>query len=152
MNREELKQAIENYFLENEDENVFNEMVEARMSYDGWHGDDEIFYMDELIEIMPCNNNDDLINLLNRVRYGYDGDSCIDENGNHTDPFDSDSEYFYFNGYGNLVSTDEKDYSDFMDEMIDDIIDGNVTNDEIDFPEELQEILIDYDVDITMED
>ena len=51
---------------------------------------------------------------ITRAFYGYDADSSGEDN---YAPFNPNRDYFYFNGYGNLVSTDETaDYSDSLDE------------------------------------
>ena len=101
---------ILNYLEEHTEE--FNELIEELDSYNGYLGDDKIYPMEELSELFSgC----DPIELLQRAFYGYD-DAYRDENGNHTESFNPNREYFYFNGYANLVSCYEKDYSDHLDE------------------------------------
>lgn len=94
--------------------------------------------MDELDELFYGTKP---IDLANRMFYGYD-----DEYGSRSQ-FCPNREFFYINGYGNLVSTDEQDYSDFLDEYfceqvvkyaadielpegVQDILDSEVTEDE----------------------
>lgn len=70
--------------------------------------------MDELDELY---NGSELSEVLRRAFYGYD------EATYHTDshgereygPFNPNRDYFRFNGYGNLVSADYKDYSAQLD-------------------------------------
>lgn len=101
------------YFEENE--NTFNECVEELDSYNGYLGDDRYYEMEMLNEIFTdCDN----IDILNRAFFGRDDDSW------HTDAhgekiygsFNPNRDYFYFNGYGNLVSSDYKDYTHKLDE------------------------------------
>lgn len=109
------KEAIENilaYFEENEA--VFNDCIEELDSYNGYVGDDRYYYMEDLDEIY---HDVEATELLRRAFYGYDEDSyTIDYRGERVhDAFNPNRTYFTFNGYGNLVSADYKDYSGFMD-------------------------------------
>ena len=112
---------IIDYFKENDD--IFTECIEELDGWNGYLGDDRYYYMDELNELF---NDQDPIEILNRAYYGYDEDSY------HTDAhgkreygeFNPNREYFHFNAYGNLVSSDYKDYSDFLDdEFIEQLLD-----------------------------
>lgn len=98
-------EKIINYFEENED--VFNDCIEELDSYNGYLGDNRYHWMDELPELIDSN---DVIELLNRAYFGYD------KNGGEHSNFNPNSDFFTFNGYGNLVSSDYKDYSNFIDE------------------------------------
>ena len=116
MNENRTKKAIIadiiQYFKENED--VFNDCMEDLDSYNGYLGDDRYYDMEELNEFY-CGQEPKEI--LFRAFYGFDADSW------HTDSrgdkeygaFNPNRNYFYFNGYGNLVSSDYKDYSDKLD-------------------------------------
>lgn len=107
------KEDIRNYLEENEE--VFNETIEELDSYNGYLNDSRYYSMDELSEYY---NGADPIELLNRAFFGYDAETW------HTDghgekvygAFNPNREYFSYNGYGNLVSSDCKDYSAFLDE------------------------------------
>lgn len=101
------------YFEENED--TFNDCIEELDSYNGYLGDDRYYEMDMLNDLFTdCDN----IDLLNRAFFGRDDDSW------HTDghgekiygAFNPNRDYFYFNGYGNLVSSNYKDYTHKLDE------------------------------------
>lgn len=100
------------YFEENE--NDFNSCIEELDSYNGYLNDDRYYDMDELSEIY---HDADPIELLNRAYFGYDAENYItDESGNKQYmSFNPNRDYFTFNGYGNLVSADYKDYSAYLD-------------------------------------
>lgn len=103
------------YFKENED--IFDECIEDLDSWNGYLGDDRYYEMDMLNEFY---DGVDANEILNRAYFGYDADSW------HTDSYGEkiygafcpNRAYFTFNGYGNLVSSDWKDYSAFLDEYI----------------------------------
>ena len=111
--RAEIIADILKYYKE--DENAFINSIEELSDYNGYLGDDRWEDMEELNELY---RGEDPIELLNRAFYGYDADTW------HTDShgekeygaFNPSRDYFRFNGYGNLVSSDYKDYSDYCDE------------------------------------
>lgn len=117
LNEKRTKEAviadIIQYFKENED--VFNDCMEELDSYNGYLGDDRYYSMDELNDFYSGQEPQEI---LFRAFYGFDADSW------HTDSsgekiygaFNPNRDYFYFNGYGNLVSSDYKDYSDNLEE------------------------------------
>ena len=105
--KEAVINSILDYFKENED--VFNSCIEELDSYNGYLGDDRYYDMYELDEFYSdCKPSE----LLARVFYGYDEDTSNENN--HTE-FNPNRDYFRYNGYGNLVSADFKDYSDHLD-------------------------------------
>lgn len=57
------------------------------------------------------------LELLQRAFYGYDADSWTTDSSGDKEygAFNPNREYFAYNGYGNLVSADYKDYSAFLD-------------------------------------
>ena len=116
MNEKRTKKAIIadiiQYFKENED--VFNDCMEELDSYNGYLGDDRYYNMDELNDIYGGQEPQEI---LFRAFYGFDADTWMtDSSGNKEyGAFNPNREYFYFNGYGNLVSSDYKDYSDKLD-------------------------------------
>ncbi len=118
MNKEKAYDLITEYFEENESE--FNEVIEDLDGYNGYLGDDRYFDM-EMLDEFYCDAKPSEI--LTRAFYGYD-EMYTDKDGNHTEDFNPSRDYFRYNGYGNLVSTDVKDYSDHLDNyFIDAIID-----------------------------
>lgn len=133
---EEIKEEIKAYFEENEEE--FNEVIEDLDSWNGYLGDDRYYNMETLADFYNGAETDP-IELLQRAFYGYD-EMYTNENGGHPEAFNPNRDYFRYNGYGNLVSTDCKDYSDkldmyFVDELIENA--GQLYN----IPEEVQELL-----------
>ena len=116
MNEKRTKKAIIadiiKYFKENED--VFNDCMEELDSYNGYLGDDRYYNMDELNDLYSGQEPQEI---LFRAFYGFDADTWMtDSSGNKEyGAFNPNREYFYFNGYGNLVSSDYKDYSNKLD-------------------------------------
>lgn len=105
--KETIIATILSYFKDNED--VFNTCMEELDNYNGYLGDDRYFEMYELDDFYcDCKPSE----LLERVFYGYDEDTSTENN--HTE-FNPNREFFRYNGYGNLVSADYKDYSDHLD-------------------------------------
>ena len=105
------------YYKENSED--FSDDIEELDSWSGCLGDDKIFPMEELDEFY---RGAEPLELLRRAFFGYD-EPC--EKCERHYPFNPNRNYFYFNGYGNLVSIDERDYSDYLDDdFIQDIIDN----------------------------
>ena len=106
---EQLKELFEN------DEELFNSTIEELDGYNGYLGDNRYYSMDELDEFY---RDSDPLEILRRAYYGRDDDTwTTDSNGNKTyGEFNPNRDYFYYNGYGNLVSSDYKDYSYLLDD------------------------------------
>ena len=151
MNEKRTKEAIIadiiQYFKENED--VFNDCMEDLDSYNGYLGDDRYYNMEELNDIY-CGQEPQEI--LFRAFYGFDADSWhTDSRGDKEySAFNPNRNYFYFNGYGNLVSSDYKDYTGQLDRYaveamsedrnyIDSIEDDNILSGLFDELEEAEE-------------
>ena len=109
---EEITADIIEYFENNED--IFNDCMEELDSYNGYLGDDRYYLMDELDEL---HNGTEPSELLRRAFFGYDEETyTTDRDGNKTyGAFNPNREYFRYNGYGNLVSADYKDYSGILE-------------------------------------
>ena len=109
---EEITDDIIEYFENNED--IFNDCMEELDSYNGYLGDDRYYLMDELDEL---HNGTEPSELLRRAFFGYDEETyTTDRDGNKTyGAFNPNREYFRYNGYGNLVSADYKDYTGMLD-------------------------------------
>lgn len=109
---EEVTADIIAFFKDNED--IFNEAIEELDAYNGYLGDDHYFTMDELDEhyigIEPSE-------ILRRAYYGYDAETyTTDGSGNREyGQFNPNRDYFTYNGYGNLVSADYKNYTGYLD-------------------------------------
>ena len=113
----ELVEKLMNYYRENM-EDFANDIEEL----DDWTGclyDDKIYPMNDLNELFQGTEPEEI---LQRAFYGYDETYTKDE---QRKPFNPNRDYFYFNGYGNLVSIDKKDYSSYLDnDFIQEIIDN----------------------------
>lgn len=112
LNKEEALARIQEYFKENED--VFNACIEELDSWNGYLGDDRYYDMDELDELYHDKEPSEIIA---RAFYGYDETYNKNDDGDGN-PFNPDRDYFRFNGYGNLVSSDYKDYTDLLDKYV----------------------------------
>ena len=143
-NWEEVVNRIKDYF-EN-DPSEFEEVIEELDQIDGILGDDRYYAMDELDDLY---DGEEPSEVLRRAFYGHDDDSwTYDSHGEKNyGQFNPNREYFYFNGYGNLVSTDYRDYSTYLDEyFIQELIDNrDKLNLEYYFEELLDELLEEED-------
>ena len=110
--QEEITADIIEYFENNED--IFNDCMEELDSYNGYLSDDRYYSMDELDEL---HNGIEPSELLRRAFFGYDEETyTTDRDGSKTyGAFNPNRDYFRYNGYGNLVSADYKDYSGQLD-------------------------------------
>ena len=131
-------EKIITYFKEHEE--LFNDCIEELDSYNGYLGDDRYYCMDELDELY---NSTEPSEILRRAYYGRDDDTyTTDASGNRTyGEFNPNREYFYLNGYGNLVSSNYKDYSAHLDEWVIEAMSKNrYYIDSIDVDAELSEL------------
>lgn len=126
--RQEIINEIKQYFEENPD--IFNDCILELDSYNNYLGDSRCYEMYMLDEFFSgCSP----LEVLERAFFGRDDDS----NGE----FNPNRQYFYFNGYGNLVSTDYPDYSDFLDDYaIESMIENRNYIDTIDENDELKQL------------
>lgn len=132
---EEITADIIEYFEKNGD--IFTDCIEELDSYNGYLGDNRYYSMDELDEFY---NGVEPSEILRRAYYGRDDDTwTTDSNGDRTyGEFNPNREYFYYNGYGNLVSSDYKDYSSLLDHYaIEAMSENRCYIDSIDSSEEL---------------
>lgn len=141
MTKENAIKAIVEYFKNNEED--FENVIEQADSYDGYLGDNRYYYMEDLDEFY---RDTEPTEFLNRVYYGHDDDYyTTDEHGDkHYSEFCPNRTYFYYNGYGNLVSTDYKDYSAYNDEYFAEKLIDNEYGDYVDLPEEVKDIIEQY--------
>lgn len=107
--KEQLKELLE------QDKQLFNAAIEELDSYNGYLGDNRYYSMDELNEFY---SGTEPLEILQRAYFGRDNDTwSTDSIGNKIDgEFNPNREYFTYNGYGNLVSSDYKDYSYLLDD------------------------------------
>lgn len=141
--REQIAADIMGFFEDNESALV--ECIEDLDSYNGYLGDDRYYEMEMLDEFF---SGDTPAEILRRAFYGHDADTW------HTDSrgekeygaFNPNREYFHFNGYGNLVSSDYKDYSSFNDIYLVQALSENRQHiDRIDRCDELSELFDEYE-------
>lgn len=119
---ETIKKQLKELF--EQDEQLFNAAIEELDSYNGYLNDNRYYSMDELNEFY---NGTEPLELLQRAYFGRDADTwSTDSSGNKTyGEFNPNREYFTYNGYGNLVSSDYKDYSYLLDDyFIDELIEN----------------------------
>ena len=116
------------------DDATFNRDLASLDSYYGTLGEDRWERMEELNEYYrDC----EPIDILERAFFGHDADT--------DGQFNPNRDYFKFNSYGNLVSSDFEDYSDwFNDETIEKIIDAYLADDIDLWDSDLAEIIDDY--------
>ena len=109
---EETTADIIEYLKNNEE--IYNDCMEELDGYNGYLGDNRYYPMEELNEFY---RGSDPLEILYRAFYGQDDDTwTTDSTGNKAyGEFNPNREYFYYNGYGNLVSSDYKDYSFLLD-------------------------------------
>ena len=109
---EEITAEIIEYFKSNEE--IFNDCMEELDSYNGYLGDDRYYSMDELDDL---HNGIEPIELLRRAFFGYDEETYTTDRdgGKIYGAFNPNRDYFRYNGYGNLVSADYKDYSGMLE-------------------------------------
>ena len=113
------------YFRENED--VFTETIEELDSYNGYLGDDRYYPMEDMNDLFSGKSVEWI---LCRAFFGYDEETyTINSDGiKEYGPFNPCRDYFSFNGYGNFVSADYKDYSAYLDNYFIDELIGNRGN------------------------
>ena len=92
MTLEERKQYIYNAMLDmiKADSDLAVEVCEELDSWDGFLGDDRCYSMDEIDEILGDRKPSELLNMV-------------------SSDFNYNDDYFYFDGYGNLESCDDKE-------------------------------------------
>ena len=119
---ENKKEMLMELFENNE--GLFNSTVEELDSYNGYLGDDRYYDMELLPDML---SGVEVIQLLNMAYFGDDDDTWREDSRGERfyNSFNPNRNYFYFNGYGNLCSTDFKDYSNYLDDyFIDEIIEN----------------------------
>ena len=133
---DEAKKAIMEYYENNEEE--WNDTAEELDSYNGFLGDDRYYSMDEIDEIY---NDYPASEVLERAFFGHDEENWHTNGYGEKEygPFNPNREYFKYNGYGNLVSTDHKDYTDRLDHWAVAQVIENAES--INLPDEVQEII-----------
>ncbi len=106
MKRTEAMEKILAYFEENPD--TFADCLEELDGWNGYLNDDRLTPMEELDDIM---SGEEPSYILARAFYGYDADTS---HGDNRTEFNLNRDYFRFNGYGNLVSSDYREYPEYL--------------------------------------
>ena len=138
----QAKKIIE-FFKENEE--LFNRCIEELDAYNGYLGDERYYPMYELDDFYI---GTELSEILDRVFFGYDEDTySINSNGSiEHGQFNPNREFFRYNGYGNLVSADYKDYSALLDKYVVKAMADNIEYiDTINVTSELLELFNEYE-------
>jgi len=109
MTDEELKAKVL------DDEDVYESLVSEYGSEFLWEKqpDDVLMEMDEENIQTAC--GDDVMNALQRAFHGYDYNPY---NADSREPFNPNRDYFFLNGYGNLVSVDADDEEEYIKNAI----------------------------------
>lgn len=123
------------YYKENIDD--FNSDIEELDSWNGYLGDEKVIPMEELDDFY---SEVDPSEILRSAFFGYDD---VNSTSDQKSPFNPNRDYFYINGYGNLVSTDKYDYSDYLNEDFVNAIISNSPN--LELSDGAQEILDKYE-------
>lgn len=119
-------------------EEEFNELIEELDSWCGYLNDGRYYPMGYLNDFYQ---NSDAIEVLERAFFGYDEDDWYTDSYGRKNygAFNPNREYFHFNGYGNLVSSNEVDYTNYLDEyFVSKVIEEY---NHLDIPEEFDEII-----------
>lgn len=118
-------EQIIKFFENNED--TFIECIEELDSYNGYLNDDRYYEMELLNEFY---NSTEPLELLYRTFYGYDEDNYITDSYGRKQhqEFNPNREYFKYNGYGNLVSSNYKDYTGYNDKYLIEELFENIEN------------------------
>ena len=129
--KEEAINKIIDYYTENEDDFISD--IEELDGWNGYLGDDRYYNMDELDDFF---RDQEPTEILFRAFYGHDA--------NTKEEFNPNREFFQFNAYGNLVSSDYKDYFDRLDEyFVENLIDNythlNISDDVVEIIESINE-------------
>ncbi|MBR2388236.1 MAG: hypothetical protein IKB02_05655 [Clostridia bacterium] len=110
--RENTIAKIIAFFEGNND--IFNDCIIQLDDYNGYLNDDRYNDMELLNEIY---SGTEPLEILRRAFFGHDEDNFHTDShgGKEYAEFNPNRDYFKFNGYGNLVSTDYPDYSEYID-------------------------------------
>ncbi len=140
---EQIIEKIKEKLADNEE--IFNELCEELDSWNGYLGDDRYYPMDEFYELNQPIGQESFDNLMNRIYYGHDEDNfTYDNSGNKSyGCFNPNRDWFKYDGYGNLVSTDYKEYLVTVDELIDEVVEHyyDIDIDDVELDELFEELI-----------
>ncbi len=141
--RNQITADIIEYFRNNED--VFTSCIEELDGYSGYLGDDRYYDMEMLQDFHSCT---DPIALLNLAYFGHDADTYHTNSRGEKEygAFNPNRNYFTYNGYGNLVSSNYKDYTAYINEYaVESMAENRAYIDSIDDYRELSELFDEYE-------
>ena len=95
-----LQQKLLSYYKENKED--FDHDIEELDEFNGYLCDNRCYHMEELDDLY---DGFDPLTLLRLAFYGYDDDGSTLEKKAQFNP---NRDYFYINGLGNFVSTDQR--------------------------------------------
>lgn len=139
---EAITNDIIQYFKDNED--IFNACMEELDRINGYLENDRYYHMEDLDELY---SGSPATEILYRAFYGWDENEwTLDGRGEKVHgKFNPNREYFKYNGYGNLVSTDYPNYSALLDEYaVESMADNRQDMSTIDNEPELEELFDEY--------
>lgn len=141
--REQIIEKIKEILADNEE--IFNELCEALDNENSFLDDNRYYSMDEFYELNQPVGREGFDNLMNRIYYGHDEDSfTYDSYGSKNyDSFNPNRDWFKYDGYGNLVSTDYKEYPVTLDELIDEVVEHyyDIDIDDVELDELFEELV-----------
>ena len=145
---ENIINKIKEYFTENEE--IFNSAFEELNVYNGYAQDDIWYEMDMIDEFLDGKDATDILLLAYN---GYDASYAVDASGEKQHgEFNPNADYFRFNGYGNLVSSWYKDYTDYVNKYtILEMLDNRDEIDSINEDEELSALFDELEEDVDRE-
>lgn len=122
------------------DPDLFNDCIEQLDNWNGYLNDDRFYPMDEIDEILYDKKPSEVMRItfygcnMDEYTTGINGEKYYCE-------FNPNADFFRFNGYGNLVSTNFIDYSDYIDEYaIISMMENRQYIDSIDYDERLAKL------------
>lgn len=105
---------LKDYFFQHVDE--FARMAEVADSFNGCLGDDRLYPMAELDELYSGQSP---TYILERAFFGYSWNPYAPFEHRYSDPFNPNLEYFFLDGYSNLVSVPGFLYENYYRNHID---------------------------------
>lgn len=137
--REQIRQILA------DNEEIFNELCEQLDNKNGFLGNNRYYPMYELYQYNQPSDQESFDRLMNLIYYGQDEDSfTYDNNGNKNySSFNPNRDWFKYDGYGNLVSTDYKEYPVTVSELIDEVVEHyyDINIDDVELDELFEELV-----------
>lgn len=140
--RDQIAAEIVEFFKVSND--ALTECIEELDDYNGYLNDDRHYDMYMLNDVFSGTEPSEI---LRRAFYGHDAETWTTDSCGYRKygAFNPNREYFHFDGYGNLVSSDCKDYSAFNDKyLVRELSEHRVYIDSIDNYDELAELFDEY--------